>query len=45
MGYLLAAYAVFWAITFIYIFSIARRQKGLEQEIQALRHILEDKRT
>jgi CcmD family protein len=44
MGYLVAAYAVFWALTFLYVFSISRRQKRLEQEIQTLRQILEEDR-
>jgi CcmD family protein len=42
MGYLVVAYAVFWGLTFLYIFSISRRQKGLEREIQVLRQILEE---
>jgi CcmD family protein len=42
MSYLFAAYAVFWALTFIYVFSIASRQKSLEKEIEALRRALED---
>lgn len=42
MGYLVAAYAVFWALTFLYVFSISRRQKGLEREIQALRQMVEE---
>ncbi len=37
MGYLVAAYAVFWAITFILIFSISARQKKLKQELDALK--------
>jgi CcmD family protein len=37
MSYLFAAYAVFWALTFAYVFSIASRQKRLENEIKALR--------
>jgi len=37
MGYLVAAYAVFWAITFILIFSISNRQKKLQQELETLR--------
>jgi len=41
MGYLFAAYAVFWALTFIFVFSIACRQKRLEKEIEALRRALE----
>jgi CcmD family protein len=41
MGYLFAAYAVFWALTFLFVFSIASRQKRLEKEIEALRRALE----
>ncbi|MCD6553279.1 MAG: CcmD family protein [Anaerolineae bacterium] len=41
MGYLFAAYSVFWALTFIFVFSIASRQKKLEKEIEALKKALE----
>lgn len=41
MVYLFAAYAVFWALTFIFVFTIASRQKRLEKEIEALRSALE----
>ena len=34
--YLVAAYAVFWALTFVLVFSIWFRQRRLEQEIAAL---------
>jgi len=37
MGYLVAAYAVFWAVTFILVFSISARQRKLQQELDALR--------
>ena len=37
MGFLVAAYAVFWAITFILVFSISARQKRLQQELEALK--------
>jgi CcmD family protein len=36
MNYLFAAYAVFWGLTFAYIFTIASRQKRLEREIETL---------
>lgn len=36
MGYLFAAYAVFWALTFVYVFTVASRQKRLEREVEAL---------
>ena len=34
--YLLAAYAVFWALTFSLVFSIWARQRRLDWEIAAL---------
>jgi CcmD family protein len=39
--YLFAAYAAFWAVTFIFVLSIARRQKGLQREIESLKRALE----
>jgi CcmD family protein len=41
--YLFAAYAVFWALTFAFVFNIARRQKGLQREIESLRQALESR--
>ncbi len=35
--YLVAAYAVFWALTFVLVFSIWARQRRLERELEALR--------
>ncbi len=45
--YLAAAYAVFWALTFVLVFSIWLRQQKLEQEISDLAARLErsDKNT
>jgi CcmD family protein len=37
MTYLAAAYAVFWGVTFLYIFSIASRQRRLQREIDTLK--------
>jgi CcmD family protein len=37
MWYLFAAYAVFWGLTFAYVFTVASRQKRLEREIDTLR--------
>jgi len=37
MGYLVAAYAVFWAISFGLVASIVLRQRKLEAELQAIR--------
>ena len=36
MAYLMGAYAVFWLITFVLVFSIERRQKALEQKMESL---------
>ena len=41
MGYLFAAYAVFWALTFIFVFTIASRQKRLQKEMEALKKALD----
>ena len=41
LPYLFAAYAVTWAIFFIYVFFVSRRQRELEKEIQELRQALE----
>ena len=40
MGYLFAGYAVFWGLTFVYIFSIANRQRNLAREIEVLKRAL-----
>ena len=40
MTYLFAAYAVFWALTFVYVFGIGSRQRKLEKEVEALRRAL-----
>jgi len=37
MGYLVAAYAVLWAISFGLVASIVLRQRKLESELQAIR--------
>lgn len=41
MGYLFAAYAVFWGLTFVYVFSIAHRQRNLARQIEDLKRALE----
>jgi hypothetical protein len=42
MGYLIAAYAVLWAISFGLVFSMVLRQRNLDAELQALRVLVED---
>ena len=41
-GYLVAAYAVFWGLTFVLVFSVWARQRRLEREIAALETRLDD---
>ena len=43
MGYLAAAYAVFWGLTFVYVFSIANRQRNLVREIETLKRAIGSK--
>ena len=43
MTYLAAAYAVFWGVTFLYVFSIASRQRRLQREIDVLKESVRDK--
>jgi uncharacterized membrane protein len=40
--YLVAAYAVFWGLTFLLVVSIWARQRRLEQKIAALQSRLEE---
>ncbi len=39
--FLTAAYAVFWMGTFGYVFFMHRRQRALEQELDALKALLD----
>ncbi len=41
--YLVAAYAVFWAFTFVLVFSIWARQRRIELEIKAMEERLEER--
>lgn len=41
MGYLVAAYAVLWAISFGLVFSIVLRQRHLQSELEMLRVMVE----
>ncbi|MGD9316259.1 MAG: hypothetical protein PVG56_05435 [Anaerolineae bacterium] len=42
MSFLVAAYAVLWAVSFGLVFSIVLRQRRLDSELQALRVIVDD---
>ena len=39
--YLVAAYAVFWAFTFVFVLSLWTRQRRIERDITALKDQLE----
>jgi len=41
--YLMMAYAVFWLLSFIFIFSIVNRQRKLDQELTMLKQLLDDR--
>ena len=41
MSYLVAAYAVLWAVSFVLVFGMVLRQRKLDAELRALRVILE----
>ena len=43
MVYLFWGYAVFWGFTFIYVFSIANRQRNMVREIETLKRALGSK--
>jgi hypothetical protein len=42
MAYMVAAYAVLWAVSFGLVFSMVLRQRRLDSELQALRVVIED---
>ena len=43
LGYLFAGYTILWAIIFVYIFTIGKKQGDLKREIDELRRIAEEK--
>ncbi len=45
VSFLIPAYAVFWLVTFGYVFSIRSRQKNLEKDIETLRTLVEKKKS
>jgi cytosine/uracil/thiamine/allantoin permease len=44
MTYLIAAYFVFWALTFLLVYGVYRKQKALQREIETLREELEHRK-
>ncbi len=43
MAYLAGAFAVAWLLTFIYLFTLLRRQRQLEQDVMMLRELLQSR--
>ncbi|MDK2824118.1 MAG: hypothetical protein PWQ67_835 [Clostridia bacterium] len=37
MGYLFLAYSVIWILIYLYVLTINKRQKQLEQEVESLK--------
>lgn len=44
MLYLFAAFCAVWLVIFLYLLFLARRQRALAREIEALRHVMEQRR-
>ena len=42
MIYMAAGYAVFWLVTFVFVYSIVGRQRNLEKEVQVLEQLLHE---
>jgi CcmD family protein len=43
--YLFAAYAVVWLVLFAYVFSLDRRSRRAERELEDLKHRLDERRS
>lgn len=43
LNFLFAAYTTIWVLLFLYILLVARRNRGLEKEIEELRELLKRK--
>jgi CcmD family protein len=42
MIYLAAGYAVFWIVTFVFVYSIVSRQRNLEKEVAMLEQLAQE---
>ena len=45
LGFLFAAYTAIWVVLFMYIWTLSRRNRSLEREIEELRQLLGNDRT
>jgi len=39
MGYLAAAYAVFWGVSFIFVYTLIARQRKIQKELEILEQL------
>ena len=44
MTYMIAAYAVFWILTFVFVYSIFSRQRSLRRELEMMEQLLENQK-
>lgn len=43
MTFMIAAYAVFWIVTFVFVFSIFSRQRNLRGDLELMEQLLESR--
>ncbi len=43
MAYMVAGYLIIWAASFVFIFSMAQRQRGLQHEIEQLKDLVSER--
>jgi len=43
LSFLFAAYSAVWLVLFVYLFSLSRRHRSLERQVEDLRRMLEKK--
>jgi CcmD family protein len=41
MAFMIAAYVVFWLVTFVFVFSIFSRQRSLQRDLELMEQLLE----
>ena len=44
MTFMIAAYAVFWILTFVFVYSIFNRQRSLRRELEMMEQLLESQK-
>jgi len=40
--FLAAGYAVFWIVSFVFIYTMVNRQRKLEKEVDMMEHLVQD---